>query len=91
MKNYNLKQLIQILIEDLHSKYIKYPVVPLKVEYTLTEYGETLIIILESLVKWGTSYVNSIGFDNIKKGLLHFLIAHIKSAEKNFFFSALFF
>ena len=29
--------------------------------------------------------------ENIKMGLLHFLTAHTKSAEKNFFFSALFF
>ena len=86
MKNYNLKQLIQILIEDLHSKYIKYPIVPLKVEYILTEYGETLIIILESLVKWGTSYVNSIGFDNIKKGIFLLKSKYSLIVKKTIFF-----
>ena len=75
-----------MLIENLHSKYIKYPVVPLKVEYTLIEYGETLITILESLVKWGTGYVNSIGFDNIKKGI--FLLKSKYSLIVKLFFSS---
>ena len=56
MKNYNLKQLIQILIEDLHSKYVKYPIVPLKVEYTLTETGYSLKPILDAMYTWGEDY-----------------------------------
>lgn len=43
-----------------------YPVVPPKVEYSLTEQGKTLIPILESLVKWGKNYATSINYNNFK-------------------------
>ena len=43
-----------------------YPVVPPKVEYSLTEKGQELIPILESLVKWGAKYAESIGFNNFR-------------------------
>lgn len=36
-----------------------YPVVPPKVEYTLTEQGEKLIPILESLYQWGENYIEA--------------------------------
>jgi len=35
-----------------------YPVVPPKVEYSLTEYGETLKPILKQLFKWGETHSN---------------------------------
>lgn len=59
------RQLHELEEDKLINRKI-YPMVPPKVEYTLTEHGETLIPILESLVKWGTSYANSIGFNNFK-------------------------
>ncbi|MED4018675.1 winged helix-turn-helix transcriptional regulator [Sutcliffiella cohnii] len=34
-----------------------YPVVPPKVEYSLTEYGESLIPILDSMYEWGKKYM----------------------------------
>lgn len=34
-----------------------YPVVPPKVEYSLTSFGESLIPILESMCTWGTNYL----------------------------------
>ena len=46
-----------------------YPVVPPKVEYKLTEYGKSLIPILESLVLWGKDYAKAIKFDNFKMNL----------------------
>jgi len=33
-----------------------YPVVPPKVEYTLTEYGESLIPVLKMMYNWGKNY-----------------------------------
>lgn len=38
----------------IHRKV--YPVVPPKVEYSLTQYGETLRPVFESLILWGTSH-----------------------------------
>ncbi|MCP3031538.1 winged helix-turn-helix transcriptional regulator [Halobacillus sp. A1] len=38
-----------------------YPVVPPKVEYSLTEHGETLIPILESMYEWGSNYMETVG------------------------------
>ncbi|MNX08878.1 HTH-type transcriptional activator HxlR [compost metagenome] len=34
-----------------------YPVVPPKVEYSLTEYGESLIPILDLMYDWGKNYI----------------------------------
>ncbi|WP_018932994.1 winged helix-turn-helix transcriptional regulator [Gracilibacillus lacisalsi] len=34
-----------------------YPVVPPKVEYSLTHHGQTLMPILDSLYKWGKNYM----------------------------------
>lgn len=59
------RQLRELEEDKLINRKV-YPVVPPKVEYTLTEHGETLIPILESLVKCGTGYTNSIGFNNFK-------------------------
>lgn len=36
-----------------------YPVVPPKVEYSLTELGESLMPILESMYDWGRQYLDS--------------------------------
>ena len=80
------RQLRELEEDKLINRKV-YPVVPPKVEYTLTEHGETLIPILESLVKWGTSYVNSIGFDNIKKGIF-LLKSKYSLIVKKLFFSS---
>jgi DNA-binding HxlR family transcriptional regulator len=37
-----------------------YPVVPPKVEYSLTEKGESLMPILESMYEWGKNYMETI-------------------------------
>lgn len=36
-----------------------YPQVPLKVEYTLTDLGRTLIPILQEMNRWGTAHINT--------------------------------
>lgn len=43
-----------------------YPVVPLKVEYSLTESGKSLIPILTSLIEWGKNYAHSMDYKNFK-------------------------
>ena len=44
------------LQEDLIIHREVYPVVPPKVEYSLTEQGQSLIPILEIMYKWGKNY-----------------------------------
>lgn len=59
------RQLRELEEDNLIERKV-YPVVPPKVEYRLTEYGETLIPILKSLVLWGQDYAKAIKFDNFK-------------------------
>lgn len=42
--------------QDIVQRVV-YPVVPPKVEYSLTEYGRTLVPILEAMHEWGSSHV----------------------------------
>ena len=39
-----------------------YPVVPPKVEYSLSDFGKSIIPILDAMCKWGENYLN--GLDN---------------------------
>jgi len=48
-------QLKELEDHDLISKTI-YPVVPPKVEYTLTEFGKTLIPVISTLGQWGDEH-----------------------------------
>ena len=45
-------QLNELEAHDLVTKFI-YPVLPPKVEYSLTEFGKTLIPVIAALGKWG--------------------------------------
>lgn len=36
-----------------------YPVVPPKVEYSLSEFGRSLVPVLDSMCRWGTDYLNT--------------------------------
>lgn len=45
------------LEDDLIVHRKVFPVVPPKVEYSLTEQGESLIPILESMYEWGKNYM----------------------------------
>lgn len=36
-----------------------YPVVPPKVEYSLTKFGETLMPVLQAMNQWGKDYINN--------------------------------
>lgn len=48
------------LEEDLIVHREVYPVVPPKVEYSLTEYGKSLMPILESMYQWGKNYMETV-------------------------------
>ncbi|WP_280166064.1 winged helix-turn-helix transcriptional regulator [Priestia aryabhattai] len=48
------------LEEDLIVNRKVYPVVPPKVEYSLTEHGRSLMPILESMYEWGKSYMKTL-------------------------------
>ena len=59
--NITQKMLTQQLRELEKDKIINrkvYPIVPPKVEYSLTEYGRTLIPILEAMAEWGEKHRN---------------------------------
>jgi len=48
------------LEEDLILNRKVYPVVPPKVEYSLTEQGRSLMPILESMYEWGKTYMETV-------------------------------
>ena len=52
-------QLRELEADKIISRKV-YPEVPPRVEYTLTEIGETLTPVLESLKKWGACYIRKI-------------------------------
>lgn len=52
-----LTQQLRELENDGLINRIVYPVVPPKVEYSLTDFGKSIIPILESMCSWGTNYL----------------------------------
>lgn len=48
------------LEEDLIVDRKVYPVVPPKVEYSLTKQGESLMPILDSMYEWGKTYMENV-------------------------------
>lgn len=49
-------QLRELEADNLISRTV-YPVVPPKVEYSLTDYGKTIIPILDAMCNWGKKYL----------------------------------
>lgn len=54
------KQLKELEADGVINRTL-YPVVPPKTEYSLTELGQTLVPIVESLCKWGENYFRLAG------------------------------
>lgn len=50
------QQLRELEASGLISRTV-YPVVPPKTEYQITEFGNTLMPVLESLCEWGRTYI----------------------------------
>jgi DNA-binding HxlR family transcriptional regulator len=48
------------LEEDLIVQREVYPIVPPKVEYSLTEIGDSLMPILDSMYEWGKHYIDTV-------------------------------
>jgi len=55
-----LTRQLRELERDRIVKRTVYPEVPPKVEYELTEFGKTLIPILEALYAWGQEYIDQL-------------------------------
>ncbi len=55
------------LEEDLIVHREVYPVVPPKVEYSLTERGESLMSILESMYEWGKNYMETVVKNEVER------------------------
>ncbi len=58
-----LTQQLRELEEDGIIHRHVYPVVPPKVEYSLTEYGRTLMPIMDAMAAWGQRHTTSNGDD----------------------------
>lgn len=56
-----LSKQLKELEEDSIINRVLYPVVPPKTEYSLTEFGETLVPIVNALCKWGEHYFEMAG------------------------------
>lgn len=50
-------QLKELVRDNIVHKEV-YQEIPLRVEYSLTEYGQSLIPIMKMLFKWGEEYLN---------------------------------
>ncbi|GMB09597.1 HxlR family transcriptional regulator [Thermolongibacillus altinsuensis] len=51
---------------DLIVERKVYPVVPPKVEYSLTEHGKSLMPILDAMYEWGKNYMETVVKDQVK-------------------------
>lgn len=53
-----LTQQLRVMEEDGLICRTVYPQIPLKVEYDLTEFGRSLIPVLQAMNQWGRAYVD---------------------------------
>ena len=55
-----LTQQLRELESDILIIRTVYPVVPPKVEYSLSDFGKSIIPILDAMCKWGENYLNGL-------------------------------
>ncbi|MDL2272393.1 helix-turn-helix transcriptional regulator [Desulfovibrio sp. OttesenSCG-928-I05] len=56
------QQLRELESDGLVSRQV-YPVIPPRVEYSLTEFGRSIRAVLESMYSWGTGYLHKQGVE----------------------------
>ena len=56
------QQLRELEKDDLIIRTV-YPVVPPKVEYSLSDFGKSITPVLDAMREWGTEYLNNTGGD----------------------------
>ncbi len=54
------QQLRELENDGLISRKV-YPIVPPKTEYSLTDFGRTLVHILDAMCNWGADYLDELG------------------------------
>lgn len=54
------QQLRELEAENLIIRTV-YPVVPPKVEYTLSDFGKSIIPVLDAMCNWGAAYLDGLG------------------------------
>ncbi len=54
------QQLRELENDNLITRHV-YPVVPPKVEYSLTDFGKSIVPILDAMCTWGTEYLENTG------------------------------
>lgn len=62
-----MTQQLRALEEDQLISRVVYPVVPPRVEYSLTDFGRSLIPVLSSMCDWGKDYLQDLGIKKCKK------------------------
>lgn len=58
-----LTQQLRELEKDGFIRRTVYPVVPPKVEYSLTTFGKSIKPVLKAMFKWGTGYLEKVGLE----------------------------
>ena len=56
------QQLRELEADNLLVRTV-YPVVPPKVEYSLTDFGESIVPVLDAMCNWGANYLAGLGFE----------------------------
>lgn len=57
------KQLSELEEDGIINKKV-YPIVPIKTEYSLTSFGESLEVVISSMEKWGADYIDKVHQEN---------------------------
>lgn len=56
------QQLRELEADNLISRTI-HPVIPPKVEYSLTDFGKSIVPVLDAMCNWGANYLTDLGIE----------------------------